>query len=159
MLPHFQPRIFFDCCGCCSVAKSCLILCYPMNCSTPGLSVHHCLQVCVNSCPLSQWCYPTTSSSVIPFSSCPQLFPASGSSQWVSSLHQAAKVLELQLQSFQWIFRLISFKTDWSVSVQSKGLSRIFSSTTVQKHQFFSTQPSLWFNIHTWLLEKPQLWL
>ena len=62
-----------------------------------------------NSCPLSQWCHPTISSSVTPFSSCPQSFPASGFFfQWVSSLHQVAKVLELQLQhqSFQWIFRV-----------------------------------------------------
>ena len=62
-----------------------------------------------NSCPLSQWCFPTISSSVIPFS-CPPYFPASGSLQWVGSLHQVAKVLELQLQlqhqSFQWIFRV-----------------------------------------------------
>ena len=64
-------------------------------------------RVCSNSCPLSQWCYLTMSSSVIPFSSCPQPFPASGSFQWVSSSDQMAKVLELQLQhqSFQWIFR------------------------------------------------------
>ena len=61
-------------------------------------------------CPLSQWCHPTISSSVVPFSSCFQSFPASGSSQWVTSSHQMAKVLEFQLQhqSFQWIFR-----TDW----------------------------------------------
>ena len=57
-----------------------------------------------NSCPLSQWCHPTTSSSVIPFSSCPQSFPGSGFFKWVSSLHQVAKGLEFQLQhqSFQW---------------------------------------------------------
>ena len=54
-----------------------------------------------NSCPLSQWCHPTISSSVVLFSSCLQSFPASGSFQWVSTLHQVAKVLE----SFQWIFR------------------------------------------------------
>ena len=60
-----------------------------------------------NSCVSSQWCHPTISSSVVPFSSCLQSFPSSGLFQWVSSLHQVAKVLELQLQyqSFQWIFR------------------------------------------------------
>ena len=60
-----------------------------------------------NSCPLSWWCHPTISSSVVPFSSCLQSFPASGFFQWVSSLHQVTKVLEFQLQhqSFQWIFR------------------------------------------------------
>ena len=64
--------------------------------------------VCSNSCPLSQWCCPTISSSVIPFSSCPQSFPASGVFQWVDCKHQVAKVLELQLQhqSFQRIFRI-----------------------------------------------------
>ena len=64
-------------------------------------------RVCSDSCPLSQWCHPTISSSVIPFSSYLQSFPPSGSCQWVSSSHQVAKVLEFQLQhqSFQWIFR------------------------------------------------------
>ena len=60
---------------------------------------------CSNSCPQSWWCHSIISSSVIPFSSCLQSFPASGSFQWVSSLHRVAKVLELQLHSFQWIFR------------------------------------------------------
>ena len=60
-----------------------------------------------NSCPLSWWCHPTIASSVIPFTSCLQSFPASGSFQWVSSSHKVGKVLEFQLQhqSFQWIFR------------------------------------------------------
>ena len=73
-------------------------------------------RVCSNSCPFSQWCHPTISSSVIPFSSCPPYFPASGSLQWVGFLHQVAKVLELQLQhqSFQWIFR-VDFLQDWLV--------------------------------------------
>ena len=81
--------------------------------------------------------------------------------QWVSSSHQVAKVLKLQLQhqSFQWVFRV-----DWLtglISLQSKGLSRVFSSTTVQKHQFLGAQPSLWSNSHirTCLLEKPWLLL
>ena len=80
-----------------------------------------------NSYPWSQWCHPTISSSVIPFSYCLQSFPASGSFQWVSSSHQVAKVLEFQLQhqSFQWIFSWFPL-----------GLtSLIFSNTTVQKHQ------------------------
>ena len=82
----------------------------------PGHGLQHsrltCLsptpRACSNSCPLSRWCHPTISSSVVPFSSCLQSFPASGSfPKWVSSLHQVAKVLEflLQHQSFQWIFR------------------------------------------------------
>ena len=77
--------------------------------------------------------------------------------QWVGSLQQVAKVLELQHQSFQLIFRLISFGIVGLTSLPSKGFSRVFSNTTIQKHQFFSTQPSLWSNCHilTWLLEKP----
>ena len=113
-----------------------------------------------NSCPLSRWCHPTISSSVVPFSSCPQSFPASGSfplSQLFSSGGQNIGVLASTS-----VFPMNT--QDWSplgwtgwISLQSKGLSRVFSSTTVQKHQFFSAQLSLCFNshIHTWLLEKP----
>ena len=73
-------------------------------------------RACSNSCPLSWWCHPTISSSVAPFSSCPQSFPASGSFPGVSSSHQVAKVLKLQLQhqSFRWIFR-VAFLQDWLV--------------------------------------------
>ena len=113
-----------------------------------------------NSSPLSQWCHPTISSSVIPFSSCLQSFLASGSfpiSQLLASGGQStgvpasASVLPVNTQDWSplgW--------TGW-ISLQSKGLSRVFSNTTVRKHQFFSTQLSLWSNsrIHTWLLEKP----
>ena len=83
--------------------------------------------------------------------------------QCVSSLHQMASILEFQLQhhSFQWIFRQISFDLIGLVSLLSKGLSRAFSNTIVQKHHFFRAHLSLWSNshIHTWLLEKPYLWL
>ena len=113
-----------------------------------------------NSCPLIGWCHPTISSSVIPFSSCLQSFPASGSfsmSQFFASGGQSigvsasASVLPMNIQDW---FPL--GLTDL-ISLQSKGLSRVFSNTTVQKHQFFSSQSSLWSNshIHTWLLEKP----
>ena len=94
---------------CCSVTQSCPTLFYPMGlqhtrlpCPSPSP------RVCSNSCSVSQWCHPTISFSVIPFSSCLQSFPASESFQWVGSLHQLVKVLELQLQhqSFQWIFRV-----------------------------------------------------
>ena len=112
-----------------------------------------------NSCPLSGWCHPTISSSIIPFSSCPRSFPASGSfqmSQLFTSGGQSfgvsasASVLPMNIQDwfpFGW--------TGW-ISLQSKGLSRVFSNTTVQKHQLFSAQLSLQSNshIHTWLLEK-----
>ena len=113
-----------------------------------------------NSCPSSQWCHPAISSSVIPFSSCPQSLPASeyfpmsqlsawgGQSTGVSAL---ASVLPMNTQDWSplgW--------TGW-ISLQSKGLSRVFSNTTVQKHQFFSAQLSSQSNshIHTWPQEKP----
>ena len=113
-----------------------------------------------NSCPSSQWCHPTVSSSVIPFSSHLQSFPASVSfpmSHFFTSGGQSigasasASVLTVNIQDSYplWL-------TGW-ISLQSKGLSRVFSTTTVQKHQFFGTQLSLWSNchIHTWLLAKP----
>ena len=94
-----------------------------------------------NSCPLSQWCHPTISSSVVPFSSCPQSFPASGPfqiSQFFTSGGQSIGVLAsssvLPMNIQDW------FPLGWTgwISLQSKGLSRVFSNTTVQKHQFFS---------------------
>ena len=92
---------------------------------------------------------------VIPFSSCLPSFPASGSFQWVSSSHHVTKVLELQHQSLNIQGR---FPLGLGlVSLQFKGLSRVFFSTIIQKHQFFSAQPCLWSNSHicTWLLEIP----
>ena len=103
--------------------------------------------------------HPLSSPSLPAFS----LSQHQGLFQWVSSSHQVAKVLEFQLQhqSFQWVFSW--FPLEWTawISLEPKGLSRVFSNTTNQKHQFFSIQLSLWSNshIHTWLLEKPQLWL
>ena len=113
-----------------------------------------------NSCPLSRWCHPTGSSSVIPFSSGLQSFPASGSfprSQLFTSGDQrigalvSASVLPMIIQCW-FPLGLTGF-----ISLQSKGLSRVFSNTIVQKHQVFGTQISLRSNshIHTWLLEKP----
>ena len=113
-----------------------------------------------NSCLLSQWCHPTISSSVVPFSSCLQSFPASGSFQ-MSQLFESSgqnirasassTVLPMNIQDW---FPLGS--TGW-ISLQSKGLSTAFSNTTVQKHQFFGAQLSSQSNshIHIWLLEKP----
>ena len=123
-------------------------------CPSPTPGVHP------NSCPSSQWCHPAISSSVVPFSSCPQSLPASesfpmsqlfawgGQSTGVSAL---ASFLPKKSQGWspsEW--------TGW-ISLQSKGLSRVFSNTTVQKHQFFSDQLSSQSNshIHTWPLEKP----
>ena len=124
----------------------------PCPSSTPG--VHS------NSCSSSWWCHPAISSSVIPFSSCPQSLPASGSfpmSQLLAwggqsiGVSASTSVLPMNIQDWSpvgW--------TGW-ISLQSKGLSRVFSNTTVQKHQFFSTQLSSQSNshIHTWPLEKP----
>ena len=113
-----------------------------------------------DSCPLSQWCHPTISSSVIPFSSHLQPFPASGSfpmSQFFTSGGQSigvsASVSVFPMNNQGWFPLGL---TGW-ISLQSKELSRVFSNTTVQKHQFFSTQPSSQSNshIHTWPLEKP----
>ena len=109
-----------------------------------------------NSCPLSRWCHPTISSSVIPFSHL-QSFPASGSfqmSQLFTSGGQIIGVSSVFLMNIEDWFPL--GWTGW-LSLQSKGLSRVFSNTTLQKHQFFGAQLSLESNshIHTWLLEKP----
>ena len=123
-------------------------------CPSPTPRVHS------NSCPSSPWCHPAISSSVVPFSSCPQSLPASGAfpvSQFFTSGGQSigvsasASVLPMNTQDWSplgW--------TGWS-SLQSKGLSRVFSNTTPQKHRFFGAQLSSQSNshIHTWLLEKP----
>ena len=113
-----------------------------------------------NSRASSQWCHPAISSSVVPFSSCPQSLSASGSfpmSQlfiWGGqSTGVSASALVLPMNTQDW--SPLGW-TGW-ISLQSKGLARVFSSTTVQKHQFFSTQLSSQSNphIHTWPLEKP----
>ena len=112
-----------------------------------------------NSCPSSRWCLPAISSSVGPFSSCPQSLPASGSfptSQLFAwggqSTGVSASALVLPKNTQDWSLQW----TSW-ISLQSKGLSRMFSNTIVQKHQFFGAQLSLQSNshIHTWPLEKP----
>ena len=116
--------------------------------------------VCSDSCPLSRWCHPTISSSVAAFSSGPQSFPASGSFpvSWLFSsggqsigTSASASVLPMNIQGWSplgWIDL---------ISLLFRGLTRVFSSSTVRKHQFFGTQPSLWStsHIHTWLLGKP----
>ena len=108
-------------------------------------------RVCSNSCSLSPWCHPTVSFSVVPFSSCSQSFPASGSfpmSQLFASGSQSigasasASVLPINIQGW------FPLGLTGLISLQSKGLSKVFSSTTVQKHQFFDAQPYLWSNSH-----------
>ena len=111
----------------------------PCTSPTPG--------ACSNSCPLSHWCHLSISSSVIPFSSCLQSFPSSGSfpiSQIFASdsqsIEASASVSVLPMNIQDW------FPLGWTgwISLQSKGLSRVFSGTAVQKHQFFGAPPSLW---------------
>ena len=140
-----------------SVTQSCLTLKSQHArppCPSPTPGVHS------NSPPSSQWCHPAISSSIVPFSSCPQSLPASesfpmsqlftwgGQSTGVSA---SASVFPMNTQDWspsEW--------TGWT-SLQSKGLSRVFSNTTVQKHQYFGTKLSSQSNshMHTWLLEQP----
>ena len=137
---------------CIYVQFSCSVV---SNSATPGShGLQHARPTCPsptpraypNSCPLSRWCHPTISSSVVPFSSHLQSFPASGSflvSQLFASGGQSigvsASTSVLPVNTQDW------FPLGWTgwISVQSKGLSRVFSNTTVQKHQFFGTQLSL----------------
>ena len=142
-----------------SVTRSCPTLCDPMNRSTPGLPVHHQLPEFTQT-HVHRVSHPAISSSVVPFSSCPQSLPA------LESFPMS--------QLFAWggqstgVWALASFlpknTQDWSpsewtgwISLQSKGLSRVFSTTTVQKHQCFGAQLASQSNlhIHAWPLEKP----
>ena len=143
---------------CCSVSKWCPTLQrhglqhtrLPCSSLSPG--------VCSTSCLLSRWCHPTNSSSAAPFF-CLPFFQASGSFllTWLftsggQNIGASASVSVLPMDIQDWFpLELTGF------ILQSKALSRVFSSTTIWKHQFFGAQPSLWSNshIHTWLLEKP----
>ena len=137
---------------------SCVWLCDPMNCSTPGLPVHHQLPESThNPSPFCQWCHPASYPLSSPSPPAPNPSQHQGLFQWVNSSHEVAKILEFQLQhqSFQWTPRTHLGRTGW-IPLQSKGLSRVFSNTTVQKHQIFSAQLSSQSNshIHRWPLEK-----
>ena len=112
-------------------------------CPSPTPRVHS------NSCPLSRWCHPAISSSVIPFSSCPQSFLATG-------FFQMSQLFASGCQSITFSFNislsnehpgLISFRMDWFDLLARQELSTVFSNTTIQKHQFFGVQLSLW-SIH-----------
>ena len=111
--------------------------------------------ICSNSCPLSQWSYLTISSFAIPFSFSLQSFPASRS--FPKSWLFAPSGQGIQHHSFQWNQDRLPSGLIGLISLQFKGHSRVFSRTTVGKHQFFGAQPSLWSNshLHTRLLEKP----
>ena len=130
-----------------SVAQLCPTLCDPMNRSTPGLPVHHqLLKFTQNSCPLSRWCHPTISSSVVPFFSCPQSLPASGSFQMSQLFASGGQTIGVSASTS--VFPMYTQdwfplrRTGW-ISLQSKELSKVFSKTTVQKHQLFRAQLSL----------------
>ena len=134
-----------NCCCHCSVPKSYLTLSHPTDCSRPvcpSLSP----SVCSNSCPWSQWCHPTASSSVVPFSSCLQSCPTAVYVMYQASGGQtigaSASVLPMNIQGW------FPLGLTGLISLLSKGLSRVFSNTTVQKHQYFNTQLSLWSNSH-----------
>ena len=150
--------LFLVAVGCCSVAQSCPNLCNPMDCSTSGFPViHYLLELAQTHV---HWVGDAIQPSHPLLSLSPPAFNLSqhqGLFQWVSSLHQvvgasaSASVLPMNIQGWFPIGL-----TDL-LSLLSKGLSRVFSSTIVWKHQFFGAQPSLWSNCHirTWLLEKP----
>ena len=150
-----------------SVTQSCPTLCNPMNCSTSGLPVHH-----PSWSPWTQestpWTQTMSIESVMPSNHlilcCPLLLPSIFLSisvffQWIGFRIRWPKYwnFSFSISPSSEYSRLISFRMDWLDLLQSKELSRVFSNTTVQKHQFFGTQLSLWYSsqIRTWLLEKP----
>ena len=147
----FNPNELCTYAFCCSVTQLSLTLCDPhglpirLPCPSPTP------RVCSNSCLWSQWCHPTISSSVVPFSSCLQSFPASGS--FLMSLlftsggqsigaSASASVPPMNIQGW------FPLGLTGLISLLSEGLSRVFSNTTVWKHQFFCTETSLWSNFH-----------
>ena len=141
-----------------SVTRSCPTLCDPMGCCMPGLSVHHQLPEYTQTHVYWVGDAIKPSHPLLSLLLLPSIFPSIRVfSQWVSSLHQVAKVeayasvLQMNIQD---VFLL---GLTGLISLQSKGLSRVFFKTTVQKHEFSTAQLSLYSNshIHTWLLEKP----
>ena len=123
----------------------------PCPSPTPG--------ACSESWPLSRWCHPTISSTVVPFSSCLQSFQRQGLFQWVSSSHQVPKYFSFSfsISPSNEYLGLISFRIHWLDLIAVQGTLKIFSNTTVQKHQYFRAQLSSQSNshIHTWPPEKP----
>ena len=144
---------------CCSVAQSCLILCDPMDCRTPGIPVHHQLPELAQT--LVHWVDDAISSSIIPSSSsCFLSFPASRSfpmrqlfASSGQSIGASASTVVLPMNIWCWFLLGLT----GLISLLSKGLSRVFSNTTIQKYQFLGIQPFLLSSSHicTWLLEKP----
>ena len=140
----------------CSVVSYCLQTQGLQHARLPKVSP----RVCSNSCPLSRWCHPAISSSVTLFSFCFQSLPASGSfpMSWLfASGGQSIGTPDFSIRPSNEYSGLISFKSDWFCLLAVQGTFKSFSSTTVQKHQFFGAQPTLWSSCHIciWLLEKP----
>ena len=142
-------------------------LCHPMNRSTPGLPVYH--QLPESTQTHVHWVGDAIQPShpVVPFSSCPQSFPASGSFQMSQLFASGGQSIGASASASGLMLNCPMNTQDWSplgwagwISLLSKGLSRVFSNTTVQKHQFFSAQLSSQSNshFHTWPLEKPLPW-
>ena len=152
---------------CCSITKPCPAICNPMDCSMPGFPVLQYLPEFAQT--HVRWVgdgHPTISSSVTPFSSYPQSFPASGSLSVSQLFASGGQSIGLQIIGASASVLLMNIQ-DWFllgltslISSQSKELSRVFSRTIIEKHQFF-VYPSLWYNFHiyTWLLEKSCPWL
>ena len=123
-------------------------------CPSPTPGVHS------SSCSSSQWCHPAISSSVVPFSFCPQSFPASGFFQMSQLFTSGGQSIGVSASTSVFPMNTQNWShLGWTgrISLHSKGLSKVFSNTTVQKHQFFGAQPSSQSNshIHTWPQEKP----
>ena len=140
-----------------SVAQLCTTLCDPMDCTMPGLPLLH--QLPESTQTHVHWVGDANQSSRPLSSHHPpafDLFQHQGLFKQINSLHQVAKASVLQ-----WIQDWFPLESTGWISLQSKGLSRVFSKHSSQKHQFFDAQLSLWSNshVHTWLLEKPKLWL
>ena len=155
---YIHAELFTLCC-CHSVPKSCLNFCDPTDCSMPGFPVLHYLPEFAQShVHWVHWCSLTISSLAALFSFCLQSFPAWGSfpksqlfPSGVQSIGASTSVIPMNIQGW------FPIRLTGLISLQSKGLSRIFSSNIIQKNQIFGVQPSLWSNSHvcTWLLEKP----
>ena len=152
--PAYSPIPIKSCCF--LVTKLCPTLCNPMDCSTPGFPVLHYLPEFAQT--NGQWIGDAIQPSHSPSPTSPPALNVSQHQdlfQWVHFSHQVAKILELQLQpqSFRWV----PLGLTGLISFQSKGISRVFSSTRIWKHQLFGVQSNLCFNshIHTWLLGKP----
>ena len=151
--------MFQNCCCCYSVAQLCLTLrlhglhqaSLPSHARLPCFSLYP--RVCANSCPLSQWCHPTILFSVDPFS-CPQ--PVFSSELGLNIRWPKYWSFSISISPPNGHSGLISFRIDW-LDLAVQGTLKSFLQHTVQRHQFFDCQPSLWSNSHIcpWLLEKP----